>query len=86
MKKLISLLLTLAMVFALASVGMSVASADELKPADVTLTRNGAVVEMKAVFADGETYVFAVDTDAKNGKARLLRGKEGKLEAVLLSE
>ena len=59
---------------------------DDLKPADVTLTRNGAVVEMKVVFADGETYVFAVDTDAKNGKARLMRGKEGKLEAVLLSE
>ena len=59
---------------------------DDLKPADVTLTRDGAVVELKAVFADGQTYVFAVDTDAANGKARLMRGKEGKLEAVLLSE
>ena len=52
----------------------------------MTLTRNGAVVEMKAVFADGERVVFAVDTEAKGGKARLMRGKEGKLEAVLLSE
>jgi hypothetical protein len=59
---------------------------DELKPADVMLTRNGAAVELKAVFADGQTYVFGVDMDAVGGKARLMRGKEGKLEAVLLSE
>ena len=59
---------------------------DDLKPADVTLTRNGAAVELKAVFADGQTYVFGVDMDAASGKARLMRGKEGKLEAVLLSE
>ena len=59
---------------------------DELKPADVTLTRSGAAVELKAVFADGQTYVFGVDMDAASGKARLMRGKEGKLEAVLLSE
>ena len=60
--------------------------ADELKPADVTLTRNGAAVELKAVFADGQMVVFGVDMDAASGKARLMRGKEGKLEAVLLSE
>ncbi|MBP5673585.1 MAG: heparinase II/III family protein, partial [Victivallales bacterium] len=58
----------------------------ELKPADVALKRNGSTIEMKATFADGKSYVFAVKIDELNGKAKLVREQNGRLETVLLAD
>ena len=58
----------------------------EMKPANVTLKRDGAAVEMVAEFADGRTIVFRVDPVAGDGKAKLMERQGGDLRAVLLSK